>query len=134
MKSSRLLMAMTFLNLGILIFQMAQNHKVSAAMPTVLRGKALELVDDQGRVRVEMKVFPAQPNFKMPDGTTGYPETVQLRMITSKGGANVKLVATEDGAGLLLGGQSGYVQALSRASGPFLKIANTDARQQVIKQ
>ena len=42
----------------------------------------------------------------MPDGTTGYPETVLLRLITSEGRPNVKIATTERGAGLLLGGQA----------------------------
>src|SRR2546426_10422324 len=28
---------------------------------------------------------------KMPDGTTGYPETVLLRLLSSKGGPNIKI-------------------------------------------
>ena len=94
--------------------------------------RALELVDDRGRVRAEIKVLPAQPALKMPDGTVGYPETVQLRLIDSKGGPNVKLVATEDGSGLVLGGESAYVQILARGGTPFLKVVNKDGRQRTI--
>ena len=65
--------------------------------------RALELIDDRGRVRAELKVFPALPTVKMPDGTIGYPESVMLRLIDSKGGPNVKLSASEDGSGLVLG-------------------------------
>jgi hypothetical protein len=55
-------------------------------------------------------------------------------MINSKGGPNVKLVATEDGAGLVLGGESGYVQVLSRNSNlPFVKLVTKDGREQVMK-
>jgi len=93
----------------------------------------LELIDDQGRVRAEIKVRPAEPDFKMPDGTTGYPETVLLRLIDSKGSPHVKLAATEDGSGLVVGGESAYVQILSRGGSPFLKIINRDGREQVIK-
>ena len=100
------------------------------------RGRALEIVDDQGRVRAEIKVFPAQPTFKMPDGTTGYPEAVQLRLIDSRNGPHVKLVTTEDGSGLVLGGQTGtkgYTQLLSRGADPFIKIVNKDGREQIVK-
>lgn len=100
----------------------------------VLRGRALELVDEQGRVRAEIKVLPAQPDFKMPDGTKGYPETVQLRLITSQGGPNVKLGTTEDGAGLVIGGPAGYVQILSRGTNlPFIKFVNKDGREREFK-
>jgi hypothetical protein len=98
----------------------------------VLRARALEIVDDRGRVRAEIKVLPAQPAFKMPDGTTGYPEAVQLRLITSQNGPNVKLVTTEDGSGLVLGGESGYAQILSRRTNPFVKLVSKDGRQQTI--
>jgi hypothetical protein len=122
------------LNVVLLMFILAQVRPVVAqgAAP-VLRGHALEIVDDQGRVRAEIKVLPAQPTLKMPDGTTGYPEAVQLRLISSRGGPNVKLVTTEDGSGQVLGGESSYVQILSRGTNPFVKIVNKDGRQQVIK-
>src|SRR2546425_9707321 len=58
---------------------------------TVLRGRSLEIVDEHGRVRASITVYPADPAVKMPDGTTGYPETVLLRLLSSKGGPNKKL-------------------------------------------
>ena len=84
----------------------------------MLRGRALEIVDDQGRVRAMIKVFPADPSVKMPDGTTGYPETVLLRLIDSKGAPNVKIAATEDGSAMSLGGESNptHVQVLARGT------------------
>jgi hypothetical protein len=69
----------------------------------------------------------------MPDGTTGYPETVLLRLIDSEGGPNAKIAATEDGAGMVLGGDSGYVQVLARnTSLPLVKLVTEDGREQVI--
>ena len=135
MKIQRVLIALTVVNLGILMFLLTQVRPVEAnsATPPVLRGRALELVDDHGRVRAELKVFPAQPSFKMPDGTIGFPEAVQLRLIDSKGKPNVKLVTMEDGSGLLLGGELGYVQILARRESPFVKVFNKDGRQQLIK-
>ena len=70
----------------------------------VLRGRELQLVDAGGRVRAEIKVLPPDPAVKMPDGTTGYPETVLLRLIDSQGRPNVNISATEDGSGMSLGG------------------------------
>ena len=93
----------------------------------------LEIVDDQGRVRAEIKVLPAQPTLKMPDGTTGYPEAVQLRLISSQNSPHVKLVTTEDGSGLVLGGDKGYAQLLSRGMDPFIKIVTKDGRERTIK-
>jgi hypothetical protein len=131
---SRLTIVLTVINLILLAFSLAQLHPAAAeSIAPVLRGRALEIVDDRGRVRAELKVFPAQPTLKMPDGTTGYPEAVQLRLISSEGSPHVKLVTTEDGSAVVLGGESGYVQILSRGANPFVKLVNKDGREQVIK-
>lgn len=131
-------MAVTALNLVILLVNVIVNvgevRPAAQGVAPVLRGRALEIVDDQGRVRAEIKVLPAQPALKMPDGTVGYPETVLLRLIDSKGGPNVKLAALEDGAALGLGGEhKGYIQLLSRSKDPFVKIVANDGRENVIK-
>ena len=140
MKTQRFAIGLTVLNLFILMSILFRAN--SAAVPEtapVLRGRALELVDARGRVRAEIKVLPALPTVKMPDGTTGYPESVQLRLISSKGGPNVKLAASEDGAGLSLVAESeyvqtGYVQILSRDTNlPLVKLVTKDGREQVIK-
>jgi hypothetical protein len=138
-KTQRLLVALTVLNILLLVFSLGQTRAVLAegadrAAP-VLRGRALELVDDHGRVRASITVLPADPTVKMPDGTTGYPETVLLRLITSKGRPNVKLGASERGAGLLLGGDSDptYVQILAEGPNTTMKLSNGDGREQLIK-
>jgi hypothetical protein len=101
----------------------------------VLRGRALEIVDDRGRVRAMIRVFPPSPQVKMPDGTTGYPETVLLRLIDSEGAPNVKIAATEDGSAISFGGESNptHVQILARGASTSLKLVNKDGRQQVIQ-
>jgi len=133
MYSQRFAVLLTALNLILVVFLLAEGRTAVAQAPqSVLRGRALELVDERGRVRAEIKVMPAEPTLKMPDGTVGYPETVLLRLIDSQGGPNVKLAATEDGSGLVLGGESAYVQVLSRGQTPFLKIVNKDGRQRTI--
>ena len=136
MKAQRLLVAITVLNLLLLVFSLGQTRAVLAegAAP-VLRGRALEIVDDKGRVRASITVLPADPTVKMPDGTVGYPETVLLRLITSKGRPNVKIGATERGAGQVLGGESDptYVQILAEGPTTSLKLSNGDARERLIK-
>src|SRR5262249_18324678 len=116
MKSQRLfLFILVIVNLALLGLQFTQGQRNPPDnVPAIVRAHAFEIVDDHGHVRDEIKILPAQPNFKMPDGTVGYPETVQLRLISSKSGPNVKLGATEDGAGMSLDSESGYVQLLSR--------------------
>jgi hypothetical protein len=100
-------MALTLVNLALLAFSLAKpGHGMAQEVAPVLRGRALEIVDDHGRVRAEVRIFPRDPAVKMPDGTTGYPETALFRLITSKGGPNVKIAATEDGSAISLGGES----------------------------
>jgi len=67
----------------------------------------------------------------MPDGT-GAPETVILRLIDSEGGPNVKIAATDDGSGLVLGGESGYIQILSSKADPTVKLTDKKGNEQVI--
>jgi hypothetical protein len=134
----RLLVAITGLNMFLLVLSLSQTRALVAegeGIAPVLRGRALEIVDDRGRVRASITVLPADPDFKMPDGTRGYPETVLLRLITSKGRPNVKLGASERGAGLLIGGESDptYVQILAEGRGTSLKLSNKDGREQLIK-
>ena len=136
MRIQRFAIVLTVINLLILMSTLFRaNSAPTPEVAPVLRGRALEIVDDQGRVRAMIKVFPADPKVKMPDGTTGYPETVLLRLIDSKGAPNVKIAATEDGSALSLGGESNptFVQILARGTSTSLKLVNKDGRQQVIK-
>ena len=136
MKTQRVAIALTMLNLVILMFVLLRaNSAPSAEVAPVLRGRALEIVDDHGRVRAMIKVFPDNPTVKMPDGTMGYPETVLLRLIDSKGSPHVKIAATEDGSAVSLGGESNptHVQVLARGTSTSLKLVNQDGREQLIK-
>src|SRR4051812_37448362 len=122
MKSQRLLIALTVLNLGLLVFLLAEVNGAGS----VLRGRALEITDDEGRTRASIKVYPASV---LPDGTT-YPETVLLRLINSQGTPNVKLAATEDGSALVLSGEANptHVQILARGTTSSLKLTNKDGQ------
>ena len=95
MKISRFIVGISIINLILLAFLLAEMAPARAqAIPDVIRARSLELVDAQGHVRAEIKVFPRDPNVRMPDGTTGYPETVLFRLISSKGRPNVKIAAS----------------------------------------
>jgi hypothetical protein len=134
MKSQRVLIVLTVFNLLLLGFSLSQIQPASAADPApILRGRALEIVDDRGRVRASISVLPADPDFKMPDGTRGYPETVLLRLITAEGRPNVKLGTTADGAGLLVGGSDPtYVQILAEGAQTTMRL-NEKGAQRVIE-
>ena len=136
MKSQIFLITLTLLNMGLVGLSFSRPNAVAAQdVAPVLRGRALEIVDDKGRVRASITVLPADPNVKMPDGTVGTSETVLLRLITSKGRPNIKIAASETGAGQLLGGESDptYVQILAQGASTSMKLSNKDGHVQVLK-
>ena len=136
MKTRWFTAVLTVLNLFILTHALLRANPVTTSeVVPVLRGRALEIVDDRGRVRAMIRVFPPNPQVKMPDGASGYPETVLLRLIDSEGAPNVKIAATEDGSAISFGGESNptHIQLLARGASTSLKLVNKDGRQQVIQ-
>jgi hypothetical protein len=135
MKIQRLSIVLTVINLLLLTFSLAQFHPTEAqgAAP-VLRGRALEIVDKEGRVRASINVHPAGPSMPVPDGKI-YPETVILRLIDPNGRPSVKLGASEQGSGLGLGGDSDltYVALKAEGASSSLKLTNKDGREQLVK-
>jgi hypothetical protein len=134
MKIQRLLIALTVVNLGLLMFLLAQIRLSEAhSVEPVLRGRALEIVDDQGRVRASITVHPADPTGSMPHGKP-YPDTVILRLIDPKGRPAVKLLTSEQGSGLGLAGDSDstYVRLGAQGTNSSLQLTNKDGRQQLI--
>src|ERR1051326_1273017 len=101
-------MALTGANLALLIVLLGQAGPVRARSPAVLRGRALEIVDDQGKVRASIQVYPASKTSK---GET-YPETTLLRLIDPNGRPSVKLSTSVQGSILMLQGedQGTYLQ------------------------
>lgn len=106
MNATTSLLALTFVNLALLAYQVGGAQQAHGQGDPILRARGLELVDDAGRVRAQFKVEPANPTYKMPDGTVGYPETVIFRLITADGKPRVKLTTSVEGSGLMLLGDS----------------------------
>ena len=134
--NARLLTALTVLNLALLGITLARSVEASAPdVAPVLRGRALEIVDAAGRVRASIAVLPAAPDAKMPDGSTGYPETVLLRLVTAQGRPNVKIAANERGSVVLAAGASdpAYVQILAEGSATAVKLSGRDGRVHTIE-
>jgi len=136
MKTERLLILLTAVNAGLLVYQMVRPHLSTAAtidVQTVIRGRALEIVDDRGRVRASLSVLPEDPKH-MWKGEP-YPETVLLRLITADGRPNVKLGASKRGAGLLIGGESDptYVQVLADGGESSVKLIDKKGTERLIK-
>jgi hypothetical protein len=136
MSSTRLVLVLTVVNLGLLAWQAFPAREAGAKedLP-VLRGRGLEIVDGEGRVRAHLKIEPANPTYRWPDGSrVGYPETVILRLITPEGKPNVKMTASTEGAGLLLGGgvEECYVLAHAEGARTFVKVRNDPAHEKVL--
>ena len=134
MSSQRLLTVLSAGNLVLLAFLLLQSCTVAAnETAPILRGRGLQIVDDNGRVRASISILPPDPNVKMPDGTNGYPETVLLRLITADGRPNVKMAAMDSGSGLLLSGEEDptYMQVLSEGGTPKLTLRDKSGHEQV---
>jgi hypothetical protein len=135
MKTQRLAIVLTVLNLALLVLIVAHLHPAMAeGVAPILRGRALEIVDDRGKVRAEIVVVPATT---MPDGRR-YPETALLRLIDPNGRPAVKIGASVDGSGMSLAGDSerrdwNGVQILAGGTGSIVKLTNNDGREQLIK-
>jgi len=134
MKSPRSLFALTAVNLALLLLSVAQQLRPAFAQsePPVLRGRALEIVDGQGRVRASISVL---PRGKAPNGDE-YSETVLLRLITERGRPSVKIGSSEPNSGVSLAGRTGtkdtYVILQAKGTTSSLRLRNEDGREQVL--
>ena len=136
MKTQKLLLILTAVNLGLLCFQAFQPRLAIARttdVPAVLRGRALEIVDARGKIRASIAVLPEDP--KVIWNGKPYPETVLLRLMSPEGRPNVKLGASHMGAALLIGGESNptYIQVLAKGGESTLKLINKDGTERLIK-
>jgi hypothetical protein len=118
MTTQRLLIVLTVINLGLFAFLLAQARVHIGVQGiriwtnidgSVLRGHALEIIDDQGRMRASINLYPA-------DQVRSYPETTVLRLIDQNGRPSVKLAISERGGGLALASdvEETYVQLSGR--------------------
>lgn len=90
-------------------------------VPTVLRAHMIELVDERGQVRANLKVEP------------GGAAVFRLRDAT--GAIRVKLGASEDGSGLVLldDRTEPAVHVLAKRSGTTLTLAEKDKEERIFK-
>ena len=131
MTTRRLLLALTLVNLGLMVFLLTRVAPPEAhGAESVLRARALEIVDDRGRARASIKI--------QPGGTANgkaYPETVILRLIDPNGRPSVKLAGSEQGAGLGLVGEddSTHVVLKAEEGSASLKLASKAGQERVIQ-
>jgi hypothetical protein len=134
MKMQRLAVMITLVNFVMLMFMLAAMRPASAqGVAPVLRGRSLELVDAQGRVRASLGVLAAGVSAH----GDRYPETVLLRLITERGRPSVKISASEEASGLSFAGPSNtkdtYIILEAKGLASSLKLRNEDGREQIVK-
>lgn len=140
MKTQLIATALTVVNLVILICLMTWTQPVKGDGPTpVLRGRKLEIVDDQGKVRASIQVVPAGPARNtqgLPiDKGKVYPAAVLFRLIRPDGRPSVKIETSEQGSGLDLSGGSGpgYIVISAKDSDTSLTLTDKDGHRQTMK-
>jgi len=141
MNTQRVSTLLTLINLGILIFLVTQVRPVEAngSVP-VLRGRGLEIVDANGKVRASIQIVPAGPA-RRADGSLSesngkiYPESVLFRLIRPDGRPSVKIETSQQGSGFDLGGGTdpSYVVIKAQDADTSLTLTSKEGRQQVIK-
>jgi len=135
MKSTKFLLALTAVNFFLLVALLAQSFGLARAESEapVLRGRGLQIVDAQGRIRASISVLPAGPS---QDGIV-QGETVLLRLITERGRPSVKIGASEQVSGLSVAGPSGtkdaYAILQARNETSVLRLRSENGREQVIR-
>jgi hypothetical protein len=121
MNTLRIAVALGALNLVILVG--AAVHTRTAGVQAgegILRGRALELVDEGGKTRARIDI---ERNGE-----------VVFRLLDQEGTIRVKLGAGKEGSGLLLANDATEpgVHILAKATGSSIKVVNKDGRERVI--
>ena len=135
MKTSRALIALTVLNVMLVLLSLGASIQpvFADAPPAVLRARALQIVDEQGRVRASLSVLPATTS----NAGVATQETVLLRLITERGRPTVKIGASEEQSGMSVAGPTGtkdtYAILGADATTSSLKLRSEDGREQVIR-
>ena len=132
--NARAMYALTAVNVAVVALGLAQQlHPVFAQgeLP-VLRGRALQIVDDQGRVRASISILPPDKSKSGEEAS----ETVLLRLITERGRPTVKIGSSEPTSGLSFAGPTGtkdsYLILQTRGTMSSLKLRNEDGRERIV--
>jgi hypothetical protein len=122
MRANRLVVALTVVNVMLLLLVLAHGGATDRpAVALLLRLRALELVDDSGRVRAQLSVESSGE--------------VVFRLRDASGTIRVKLGASEAGSGLVLldGATAPGVHILARQSGTSLTLVGKGGARRVIE-
>jgi hypothetical protein len=148
--TQRIAVGLTIVNLVLGMVLLARMRPVTAQdIAPVLRGRALQIVDDQGRVRASITVdtsgtADAEVLLNLSSDPAGGPSVhlqtskegsgLRLVMGDPRGAPGVKLSATRDSSGLRLGdGLETGIDVTAKPSGNFVRLTNRDGRQQTVQ-
>ena len=133
-RTQRLTLGLTVLNVVLfvlLILSQASPALGKQSELPVLRGRGLEIVDAQGRIRASIHIMPPSR------ADSGSSETVLLRLITERGRPSVKIGSSERGSGLSFAGPTGtsetYVVLKAEGTSAQLKLHAEDGKEQIVK-
>jgi hypothetical protein len=121
MNTLRIAVALGALNLAILAGAAVQARTAGTqGGDDILRGRALELVDEGGKTRARIDVEPSGE--------------VVFRLLDQQGTIRVKLGAGKEGSGLLLANDATEpgVHILAKDTGSSIRVVNKDGRQRLI--
>jgi hypothetical protein len=121
MNMLRVAVALGALNFAILVGAAVQTGSAAAqGGGDILRGSALELVDESGKTRARINVEPGGE--------------VVFRLLDQQGTIRVKLGAGREGSGLLLANDATEpgVHILAKDTGSSIRVVNKDGRQRLI--
>jgi hypothetical protein len=121
MKARRLVVLLTTINTAVLVVLLIRSSSLFAASePETVRARAIELVDQQGRVRAQLNV---EPNGE-----------AVFRLRDAKGEIRVKLGADGEGSGLILldGATEPRIHMLAKDSGISVTLTNKGGQRRVI--
>jgi len=128
--TTRALYVLTAVNLAGLALALGQQLRpvFAADEPPILRGRGLQIVDSEGRVRASISVLP--PSADEPC------DTVLLRLITERGRPTVKIGASEPTSGLSFAGPTGtkdsYLILQTKGTTSSLRLRNEDGREELL--
>ena len=128
MNWQRAAVILSAVNLVIFAYNLAEMRAAAQTVPQVLRGRALEIVDAQGRARATLNLQPAG---------NGHSEIVLFRLINERQRPAVKISTSEEGSGLMLacGATTHDTYAVIDSTGTTnqLRLRDEDGREQLIK-
>lgn len=131
MTNPRLLLVLSALNLALLVGLLIERTQPAFAKNAspVVRGSALEIVDDQGRLRAQIGVHgPSTVDGKR------YPENVLFRLIDPTSGPVVKIGAAINGGAIgLTDGADRGVQIFAHDTGSLVRIVDRSGREKIMR-